>query len=177
MNKKRIWFFVPGILFPYMVLAFLGMLFFSSRMSLDLMEVLFQNNIWYYLLAFLGYLLMAFGLCLGGFGLALGKKWDAASLAKTAWIVKLIQIPAYLAIFVLGVIFLTSIFLFAFTLVLMLLDYVSILMSGMLCSAAVINGSRSGKIRLKSNIWIIVLQFIFCADVVAAGICHHRLKK
>lgn len=177
MNKKRIWFFVPAILFPYAVLAFLGILFFSSRMSLDLMEVLFQNNIWYYLLAFLGYLLLAFGLCLGGFGLALGKKWDAASLAKTAWIVKLIQIPAYLAIFVLGVIFLTSIFLFAFTLVLMLLDYASILMSGMLCSAAVINGSRSGKIRLKSNIWIIILQFIFCADVVAAGICHHRLKK
>lgn len=177
MNKKRIWFFVPAILFPYAVLAFLGILFFSSRMSLDLMEVLFQNNIWYYLLAFLGYLLLAFGLCLGGFGLALGKKWDAASLAKTAWIVKLIQIPAYLAIFVLGVIFLTSIFLFAFTLVLMLLDYASILMSGMLCSAAVINGSRSGKIRLKSNIWIIVLQFIFCADVIAAGICHRRLKK
>lgn len=177
MNKKRIWFFVPAILFPYAVLAFLGILFFSSRMSLDLMEVLFQNNIWYYLLAFLGYLLLAFGLCLGGFGLALGKKWDAASLAKTAWIVKLIQIPAYLAIFVLGVLFLTSIFLFAFTLVLMLLDYVSVLMSGMLTSAAVINGSRSGKIRLKSNIWIIVLQFIFCADVVAAGICHRRLKK
>ena len=177
MNNKRFWFFVPAILFPYAVLAFLGILFFSSRMSLDLMEVLFQNNIWYYLLAFLGYLLMAFGLCLGGFGLALGKKWDAASLAKTAWIVKLIQIPAYLAIFVLGVIFLTSIFLFAFTLVLMVLDYVSVLMSGMLTSAAVINGSRSGKIRLKSNIWIIVLQFIFCADVVAAGICHHRLKK
>ena len=149
----------------------------SSVLSLDLMEVLFQNNIWYYLLAFLGYLLLAFGLCLGGFGLALGKRWDAASLAKTAWIVKLIQIPAYLAIFVLGVIFLTSIFLFAFTLVLMLLDYVSILMSGMLCSAAVINGSRSGKIRLKSNIWIIILQFIFCADVIAAGFCHHRLKK
>ncbi len=177
MNKKRIWFFIPAILFPYVVLAFLGILFFSSRMSLDLMEVLFQNNIWYYLLAFLGYLLLAFGLCLGGFGLALGKKWDAASLAKTAWIVKLIQIPAYLAIFVLGVLFLTSIFLFAFTLVLMLLDYASVLMSGMLTSAAVINGSRSGKIRLKSNIWIIVLQFIFCADVVAAGICHCRLKK
>ena len=122
MNKKRIWFFIPAILFPYVVLAFLGILFFSSRMSLDLMEVMFQNNIWYYLLAFLGYLLLAFGLCLGGFGLALGRKWDAASLAKTAWIVKLIQIPAYLAIFVLGVLFLTSIFLFAFTLVLMVLD-------------------------------------------------------
>lgn len=177
MNKKRILFFLPGILFPYMVLAFLGMLFFSSRMSLDLMDVLFQNNIWRYLLAFTVYLLLSFGLCLGGFVLSLSKKWDAASLAKTAWIVKLIQIPAYVAIFVLGVIFLTTIFLFALTLVLMVLDYVSVLMSGMLTSAAVINGSRSGKIRLKSNIWIIVLQFIFCADVVAAGFCHHRLKK
>lgn len=177
MNKKRIWLFIPAILFPYVVLAFLGILFFSSRMSMDLMEVLFRNNIWLYLLAFLGYILLAFGLCLAGFSLALAKKWDAASLAKTAWIVKLIQIPAYLAIFVLGVLFLTTIFLFVFTLVLMLLDYVSILMSGMLTSAAVINGSRSGKIRMKRNIWIIILQFIFCADVVAAGICHHRLKK
>ena len=65
-------------------------------------------------------------------------------LAKTAVTVKLCQIPAYILIFLLGVAFFFSIFTFAFSLALAVLDGLALLLSGLLTVAAVIRADRQG---------------------------------
>ena len=103
--------------------------------------------------------------------------WDALSVAKTTMIIKLLQIPAYLVIFLLSLIFIITIFTFGFVIAFAFFDYLTLLMSGMLGILAVVQAIRNGKVSLKKSWWVILLQFIYCADVVAAVIFYVKLKK
>ena len=111
--------------------------------------------------------------------LVLGIKgnWDALSVAKTTMIIKLIQIPAYVVIFLLSAIFVMMIFTIGFVIVFAFFDYLTLLMSGMLGILAVVLAIRNGKVSFKESWWVILLQFIYCADVVATVIFYVKLKK
>lgn len=49
MNKKRIWFVFPVVILPYLVLAGLAVILFSTKVPLFewIMGGVFQNNAWY----------------------------------------------------------------------------------------------------------------------------------
>lgn len=91
-------------------------------------------------------------------------------------ITKLIQIPSYIVIFVLGVLLTITIFTFAFSILMFFFDYLTLIMTGLINSAAVINASRKKAVSFGKNIWIIILQFVFCADVVASIIFYIKIK-
>lgn len=74
------------------------------------MEKVFNNNVWSLigLVLLLVFLVIIFTVIY--FILCLLKAFDPVSLAKTAIIVKLLQIPSYVVIFILGLLFLIAIF-------------------------------------------------------------------
>jgi hypothetical protein len=98
-------------------------------------------------------------------------------MAKTAMIVKLTQVPAYVLIFILGVLFVITLFTIPFTLGIYLLDCLTLALTGFLTLAAVICAIRQGLCTWKECIWVVILQFIFCGDVVASILFFRMLKK
>lgn len=173
MNAKRIWLILPGAVLPYIFLGALAVLFFSPQV----IETAFGSNIFLYAAAVFAYAAAAVTATVVAFVLAVVRQWDALSLAKTVMLVKLLQIPGYIAVFVLGFCLMLSIFTYAFIILLVLFDVITLLMSGLLCTAAVIGAAREGHIPFLRSLWVVLLQFVFCADVAAAVIFYIQLKR
>lgn len=92
-------------------------------------------------------------------------------------VVKLIQIPAYLAIFVLGVLFFISIFTYVFSIFFILYDAAAILLTGLIGVAAVIRAHAEGRATDAFAVINGILQFIFCVDVVSSIVVYVRARK
>ncbi len=179
MNLKKIWLVIPTVAAPYIVLLCLALIFSSTEVPAicNIMENVFKNSIWNLMLALLIYFAISLLLATVCFIISICKGYDALSLAKPTMIIKLIQIPAYITIFVLGVIFFITVFTAPFSLALFLLDCLMLFMTGLLNCAAVIVAIRQGFTTFKQSFWVIILQFVFCADVVASIIFYSKIKK
>ena len=178
MKKNCIWYILPTALLPYIALGVLAIIFFSAKSPvLDaVMESVFRGNMWYLVAVLLLFCLLAAALSAVYFVRSIRKEYDALQLAKCAMVVKLLQVPAYIAIFVLGVLLVLAIFTIPFALGLFLIDCLTLLLTGLMTVAAAINAVRQGHCKTKETVWVIILQFIFCADVVAAAVFYRKLK-
>lgn len=99
--------------------------------------------------------------------------WSARQLALGSMIVKLAQIPAYVAWFILGVAF----FLFMGFVLAFLVDAMAILLTGLVGLAAVRRCRAEGKLERKAAVIHGILQFIFCADVFSAVWVYIKSRK
>ena len=178
MITKRIWLAIPILLLPYLALLTLATIFLSTKSAFfnRVMESVFYGNALYLIATFLIYCLLVAVLSAVCFIVSIHKKWDAFSLAKFFMIVKLLQIPSYALIFVLGVLFSITIFTIPFSIALIFVDYVSLILSGLGVISAVINTIRQGVFNKKEVLWLLIAQFFFCIDVVAAMILYKKLK-
>ena len=124
MNKKLFVISVPIVLVPYLALFTLATVFFSTKLPFFnyIMESVFDSNALYLIVALLCYCILTGMLSIVGFFVSIYKKWDAISLAKTAMIMKLAQVPAYVLIFALGAVFVTTIFTIPFTIGLFVIE-------------------------------------------------------
>ncbi len=179
MKRKVLLSAIPALILPYVALLSLALIFFSSKVAIfdSVMENVFNNNG----LLLIGVLLLFFVisavLSVVFFVISIRNGWNALSLAKTAMIVKLIQIPAYVLIFILGVLLAITIFTLPFVLLLFLVDCFSLFSSGAIAVSAMINSVKQGEFKLKEVIGFIISQFIFCADVVMAIVFYKKLKR
>lgn len=178
MKNKKILLAIPSIILPYVLLLVLFTIFSGSGNPIShfIIEDIFAGNGLLLFLAFCIFTFISFVLNIIFFVLSITKKWDELYLAKVAMITKLIQIPSYIVIFVLGVLLTITIFTFAFSILMFFFDYLTLIMTGLINSAAVINASRKKAVSFGKNIWIIILQFVFCADVVASIIFYIKIK-
>ena len=178
MNKKRIWWLVPTITLPYLLLLTLCIILFSTDQSIFkfIMENIFQNNAWILLATFTLYCIIASTLSIICFILSIVKKWDALTLAKTSMIIKLIQVPAYIMIFIFGFIMLITIFTIPFSFVLFIFDCWILFLTSLITLSGVLNSIYEKKLKFSEIIWVIILQFIFCVDVVSSIIFYKKLK-
>ncbi len=179
MNIKRVWFFLPAVLLPYLFLLALAIIFLSSDVSAFkfIMESVFHNNGFLLIALFLLLCILSGVISIIGFAFGVKRNWSALSLAKFSMIVKLIQIPAYIFIFVLGVAFILAIVTIPFSVVLFYFDCFVLLLTGIITTSAVANADTQNILPIKKSVWIIILQFVFCADVVASIIFYRMLKK
>ena len=179
MNKKRIWLVIPTALFPYFLLWVLAVFFFSTELPLFefIMERIFDGNALYFVAVLLLFAVLAVTMSILCFVISIRNRWNSLSLAKTAMIVKLCQVPAYVMIFILGVFLAMAIFTIPFSFGLFLFDCLFLMLTGLLTISGVINAIRQQVFTLKGSIWIIILQLVFCADVVASIVFYFVLKK
>ncbi len=178
MNSKKIWLMIPAILNPYLfMLSVTGMLL-SAKVEFIIESQFLASYgifIWYGFFIILG--LVSIALTVLVFVLSLKGKWDPLFLSKCAMIIKLIQIPAYILIFVYGVLFAVTVWLFVVSFIAIIVDYITLLMSSSFNIAAIINLIREKKLSFKKSIPLIISQFIYCVDVVGAIILYRKIKK
>ena len=171
---------VFSLLLPYFSLLTLSMVFFSNDSPFlgQLLEAVFGGNPLLLLAAFFVYAILTAVLGTVCFVGGLKKEGNPLALAKTAVILKLLQIPAYVLIFAFGVLLVLAIFTYPIAFLLFVLDYVSLVLSGFWVLAAGIYAVRQGVFQSKDEISrLMILQFVFCADVVASIVFYKKLKK
>ena len=95
-------------------------------------------------------------------------------LGRITLIIKLAQIPAFIAIFIIG--FLTLAFP-ALPLLLMLMDWLAVALTGLLCAGTVWQLHKARRLGGKAAIVLGILSFVFCADVIAAWCIWRRERK
>ena len=133
--KKQIWCLIPTVVFPYLVLGALSIVFFDS--NFQVMETVFRGNGWNLVVLLLFFAGLAVGFTIYYCILCISNRWPPLFQAKTAMIIKLIQIPAYLSIFVFGVLLMITPFTLPFTLALFLLDGFTLLLTGLITVSSV----------------------------------------
>ena len=179
MNKKLFLISIPIVLVPYLALFALATVFFSTDLPFFnyIMESVFDGNALYLIAALFLYCILTGMLSIVCFFVSIYKKWDAISLAKTAMIMKLVQVPAYVLILALGAVFVITIFTIPFSIGLFVIDCLSVFMTGLFVASSVIATIKSNTFTLKEVIWVILLQFIFCADVISSVVFYIKLKR
>ena len=96
------------------------------------------------------------------------RKEDAKDLAVRYRTMKLIQIPAYLIIFLAGMVCLLTIFTFAVSVILLLLDVIGVFLSGCFALGVMAKLKEAGYITGKERVLFSVLSFVFCIDVLVS---------
>lgn len=179
MNKKRIWLLVPTLALPYFVLCAFTITLFSTKHPLCryIMERIFAGNGLLLIATILTFSLLAAVLSVTCFIISIRKQWDALPLAYTAMIMKLLQIPAYVVIFILGVVLLTTIMAIPISFSLFLLDCLTLVLTGLLTTAAAVLALRKQTITRKEFGLLVALQLVFCADIIASILLYTILKK
>ena len=179
MNKKLFLLSIPTLLAPYIAIFALAVVFLSTKVKLfeAIMESIFQNDGLLLIAALIIYLLLTIALGIACFFISTFKFCDELSTAKTAMLIKLIQIPAYIVIFVLGVAMTIAIWTIPFTIALFWIDCLCLFLTSLPVISSIICAVRHGTMKFQEVIWVIILQFVFCADVVASIIYYKRLKE
>ena len=127
---RRVLFLLPAILSPYLLIGFFVLMYCSPLF----VHTVAGGNIFVVIAVLFAFFFIAVISTVLYFILALTQRWDSLSVAKTAMLIKLIHIPAYVIIFVLGFLFVLTIWLMLFTVLLAILDYVFLLMTGAVIS-------------------------------------------
>lgn len=179
MNKKNIWLLLPTILLPHVTLLMLAIVLLSTKVSVFefILERVFREKGLYMLAALLVFFLIAVVLSITYFVLSIWKKWDPVALSKCALIIKWVQTPAYIVIFVLGFFLMITLFTIPFALMFVFVDCLTLFLTGLLTISAALNAVRQGVFQTKEVLWVVMLQFVFCADVVAATVFYAKLRK
>lgn len=167
--------FVPAIsivLFPYAI-AFVLYCICSGF----LMDSVFQNTAYLCLLMLIIIWVVALICAVSICAVSLIRKWDFVELSRVNMLIKTISIPAYLVIFVIGAVFMLTVLTFAISVVLMILDMMAIILSGLIGISAVKRSYDNKAISKNKMILYGVLQFVFCADVVISIIVFRKSKK
>lgn len=105
--------------------------------------------------------------------LFLRKNWSVRELALTNMLVKLIQIPAYLFWFGMGVL----LFLFMGPVLAFVIDVMAIILTGLVGLAAVLRCRKEGFLTGGQAVLYGITQFLFCVDVVSAIILYVKTKE
>ncbi|HEX3017860.1 MAG TPA: hypothetical protein VHP31_08420 [Caproicibacter sp.] len=140
------------------------------------METIFHNDIFCGLLYLLIFYAAALVCSVATFIIGLVKKWNPQELLHINMVIKLIHIPAYILIFIIGLVCLLTIFTFAISIVLMILDSMTIFLSGLIGLGGIIRSYSENKLSKKAAVMHGILQFVFCADVISSIIVYRKVK-
>ncbi|WP_310602190.1 hypothetical protein [Anaerosporobacter sp.] len=108
---------------------------------------------------------------------AIVNKRDEQELLRMNMIMKVVQIPSYILIFICALICLSTIFTFALSFFLLFLDCFTIFLTGLVGVAAIIRACEEGKLTRRSAVIHGLLQFVFCIDVISAIIVYVKAKR
>lgn len=169
---KRI---VPSILvaiFPYMVVLYLCWI-------MNLLPVPFPAN-WtsasIYICIFLTWLVCGIG-AIWLVVLNTSSKTDVRTAARNNMIIKLVQIPAYILLFLVGVVFAMFVFTIFITFSIILIDVMAISLSGINGVFVACKCGKTGLLKVDGAVLFSLSQFVFCMDVVCAVTLYLKVKR
>ncbi len=150
---------LPTTLFPYTVCLCLGYGFIAQSFSNTTIEILGIFAFVMLVLSFVCNLIYVFAT----------KQNSAKELIKTAFLIKAVHIPTYILIFVLGVLMGLMFFMtFPFILLLIIIDLLTLWISGMISVYSLAKSLKEGGLCSKPLLIVaMVCQFFFCADIIS----------
>lgn len=158
------------VLFPYYVV-------FELNCTLHGLErTVFQDQEGLFVLTFLSTLLAAQLTSVAVFLISYIMKWPLIDLLRANMILKLVHIPAYIAIFLFGFFSLITIFTAWISIIMIIMACITIFMSGLIGLAGVIRIAIEKKLSTKEVIIHSVLQFIFFGDIVSSIMIFKKIK-
>lgn len=177
--KKRRWLTALIVLIPYLSLLTSITIIYSTRNPVFefVMENIFNGQGFFLVGTLFLYCAFATVVSMAYTVKSVIDNWDALAFTKTVLTMKLLQIPAYILNFIWGIILTITLFTIPFSIGLFFFECFALLSTGLLLSAAVINATRQGAFKVKEVLWVIVMQFVFFVDVIAAVIFYGKLKR
>ncbi len=178
LRKKYLLLPFANIFFPYILIGLLSILFFADRIAIFdwIMTYLFFESALTMILVLMISLLLAFVCNIVYIIIALNRKEDFLLQAKIGVIVKIIEIPSYLLFFITGIIFFITIFTIGFSVLFIIIDVFTLILSASLIIVAAVNAYRDKKTTLRIALCTIFLQFIYCVDVIISIIFYLSLR-
>lgn len=156
---------IPTAIFPYLFCSF-WVYVYSSQ---------FDENALSQILSALCLIAPVLAVVLDIIYIVKQKNESPEKLLASAFVIKLIHIPTYIALFVIGTL-LGLMFFMTFPLVLLIIitNLVTLLLSGIVAVHALIKGLSLNR---KLGALAIACQFFFCIDVIALFIAWRKTKK
>lgn len=108
--------------------------------------------------------------------LSIDKKWDCKKVTLFNMVIKIVQIPAYIAVFLLGALSFSTLFTMGLAVAFFLFDCASIFLTGLIGITSVIRCYTDRIISKRFSIVNGLLQFVFCADVISSIIIFVQAK-
>lgn len=158
-------------LFPYLIVFVLICMFTGYSM-----DNVFHDNVLIPFSIFIGLYVVALISSVITFIKSLTKKRELLEVLRINMIIKLIHVPAYLCIFIVGLGCMITIFTFGITIVLMILDGMTIVLSGLIGLGGVIRSLRENKISITKAVIHSIFQFVFCADIISSIVIYSTVK-
>lgn len=154
---------LPVILFPYFYIIIIFVAIAISN-TFDISE---GAEIWIGIIVL--YVLLSFLIAIVNAVQTAKMKGGVGDAVKINAVVKLVQIPAYIFHFLLGVLgLLMGIFGIGFWLFAIFIDLVTIILTGISAVGCAIRMYKDGYIKLCTSIFMGIGSFMFCIDVVIA---------
>ncbi len=165
---KRYWPLMPVIISPYIILFTLICMYLDSFIG-PFLERIFQddNEIFLLLLLPMAYLAALIS-AVAAVVINLKKQRNSEDILRINMMIKLIHIPAYILIFLMGLAFLITIFTIGVSVVFVFLDCFTIFLSGLIGLSGVIRSYQEKKLTKREALAYGLHQFIFCIDVISA---------
>ncbi len=170
-------------IFVYLILILLILVFVNdNQISVWLWENVFDNNIYRPLAVIVLYELIMLIItaiftinCMRCNRVC--EREELISLAKTQMIVRIVQTPAYIAIFIAGSIGVITIFTIGISVALAVFDVLSIVVTGLSSVGVYALLGKRGMISQKERLIFSVAGFIYCFDVIVAIICYRQINE
>ena len=191
MSKKRTdksklslgnWIIILDGLFICLIALLLILIFAGENPVFSwLWKYVFSNNVYRPLGFILLFELVMFATTIGYTIRALRKGYtysskEALDLAKTQMIMRLVQIPAYVFVFFMGVMGMFLIFTIGISLALFLFDIISITVTGIASVAIYAILADLKMISKKQQLLYSIGGFIYGLDVIVACLCYKKVK-
>lgn len=180
---KKYWIVIAGLyLYPEFLVVMLPMLLSWTGVALPpaVDEWLTANYLFTAVLLFLvpTLLLLGAGLLIAVFSLkrAPASASESIALMRTQMIMRLVQIPGYILILVVSLLFLLSLFTAGFSAYFLIMDTASVMITGLFSLPVYLSLYRNGLIGQKQAVCYSILSFLFCADVAASILCCRQIR-
>lgn len=103
-------------------------------------------------------------------------KTDAKTAAWSNMLIKLLQTPAYILLFIAGAMFSTIIFTWLITFTIIVTDVMTIFLTGINGIVAACKCRKAGLLKTSGAVWFSISQFIYCVDVVCAVLLYLKAR-
>ena len=160
---------IPTTIFPYTVCLCLGYGFIAQNFSNTTIKIFGILSLVTLVLSLVCNLIYIFS----------ALRNPAEELLKIAFIIKAVHIPTYILIFVLGVLMGLMFFMtFPFILLLIIIDLLTLWLSGMISVYSLAKTLKEGGLCSKALLIIaMVCQFFFCADIISLFVIRIVIKR
>ncbi len=161
---------LPVILYPYaylIIIIFYILIFDGKTYGLDILKaIVIIYNLYSLIITIVNVVQTARG------------RYTAYQAAKMNWVIKGVQIPAYIFHFLVGMVgALLSVWGIGFVLWAILIDILTIALTGINSIGCCIRLCKEGMISKGKSVFCALCSFIFCVDVVVAIILYITVRK